>query len=238
MKNFQEMARELSNRISNVRLQHQPPSQKDNDMQYDMSAIENRPKPLYLEAIITNFTKTGSAFAREINGTRDIFIPVAVAERSDISRGDHVIATTVPNKLYESWSPDLGVLQPAQLFGIHVVKADESTIRTMQEASAAEQIVEVPKPTTQELILEALKDGPYRAAALAKKIGLSRTYTVFDKLCEMHNAGLVARSNIYSKGGQKQASYVVWALSSIDLLPELDENDLDDEDDLNDLPDL
>ena len=197
-------------------------------MQYDMAIVNNRPKPLYLEANITNFTKGGAAFAREVDGIRDIFIPLAVVERTSIQRGDHVIATTVPNKLYESWSPDLGVLQPAQLFAIHVVKADEVTIKAMQDASVAEQTIEVPKPTNQQLILEALKDGPYRAAALAKKIGVARTYTVFDRLCEMHKEGLVARANLYAKEGQKQASHVVWALSVSDLLPSLDEDDVDD----------
>lgn len=199
-------------------------------MQYDMALVNNRPKPVYLEATITNFTKGGAAFAREADGIRDIFIPIAVVERTGLERGDQVIATTVPNKLYESWSPDLGVLQPAQLFAIHVVKADEAAIKAMQEASASEQIIKV--PTTQELILEALKDGPYRAAALAKKIGVARTYTVFDRLCEMHEEGLVARANLYSKGGQKQASHVIWALNVNDLFPALDEDDVDDMPDL------
>ena len=83
-------------------------------MQYDMALIGNRPKPVYIEATITNFTKGGAAFAREANGMRDIFVPVAVAERMELDRGDQVIATTVPNRLYESWTPDLGVLRPAE----------------------------------------------------------------------------------------------------------------------------
>jgi DNA-binding HxlR family transcriptional regulator len=204
-------------------------------MQYDMNLIGNRPKPVYLEATITNFTKGGSAFAREADGMRDIFVPVAVVERMTLERGDQVIATTVPNRLYESWTPDLGVLRPAELFAIHIVKADEATIRAMQDASAQEQIIEVPKdvvPTVQELILEALKDGPYRAPALAKKIGVARTYTVFDRLCEMHEEGLIARANLYSKAGQKQASYVIWGLTTSDLFPALDEDDVDDMSDL------
>jgi DNA-binding HxlR family transcriptional regulator len=201
-------------------------------MQYDMNLIGNRPTPVYLEATITNFTKGGSAFAREADGMRDIFVPVAVVERMTLERGDQVIATTVPNRLYESWTPDLGVLRPAELFAIHIVKADEATIRAMQDASAQEQIIEVPKPATQELILEALKDGPYRASALAKKIGVARTYTVFDRLCEMHEEGLIARANLYSKAGQKQASHVIWGLTVHDLFPELEEDDVDDMPDL------
>jgi hypothetical protein len=233
MKSFQEMARELSSNVSGVRMRHQHTDQKETEMQHDTNLIPNRQKPVYLEAYITNITKGGAAFAREIGGMRDIFIPVAVVERTNLSRADHVIVTTVPNKLYESWSPDLGVLQPAQLFAIHVVKADETTIRAMQEASADEQVAAPPKkPSIKELILEALKDGPFRAAALAKKIGGEQTYTVFDRLCEMHNEGLVARANLYSRGGQKQASCVIWALDINDLLPALDEDDNDD------LPDL
>jgi DNA-binding HxlR family transcriptional regulator len=201
-------------------------------MHYDTSIIGNRPKPVYIEATITNFTKGGAAFAREADGMRDIFVPVAVVERLTLERGDQVIATTVPNRLYESWTPELGVLRPAELFAIHIVKADEATIRAMQDASAQEQIIEVPKPTTQELILEALKDGPYRAAALAKKIGVARTYTVFDRLCEMHEEGLIARANLYSKAGQKQASHVIWGLTVHDLFPELEEDDVDDMPDL------
>jgi len=232
MKSFQELFNVLSNRVSGVRVQHQPTEQKDQPMQYDMALVNNRPKPVYLEATITNFTKGGAAFAREADGIRDIFIPIAVVERTGLERGDQVIATTVPNKLYESWSPDLGVLQPAQLFAIHVVKADEATIKAMQDASAAEQIIEVPKPDIKALILEALEDGPYRAAALAKKIDAVRTYTVFDRLCEMHEEGLVARANLYSRSGQKQASHVIWALNVKDLFPALDEDDVDDMPDL------
>ena len=195
-------------------------------MQYDMSIIGNRPKPVYIEATITNFTKGGAAFAREADGIRDIFVPFAVVERTSLERGDQVIATTVPNRLYDSWTPDLGVLQPAQLFAIHVVKADEATIRAMQDASAHEQIIELPKPNVRDRILAELKEGPFRASALAKKLG-ERTHTIFDKLSEMHEEGIVARASLYSRGGQKQASHVVWGLTVDDLFPALDEDDVD-----------
>jgi DNA-binding HxlR family transcriptional regulator len=232
MKSFTELVNHLTGKMSGVRVDSQTRDTKETAMQYDMNLIGNRPTPVYLEATITNFTKGGSAFAREADGMRDIFVPVAVVERMTLERGDQVIATTVPNRLYESWTPDLGVLRPAELFAIHIVKADEATIRAMQDASAQEQIIEVPKPATQELILEALKDGPYRASALAKKIGVARTYTVFDRLCEMHEEGLIARANLYSKAGQKQASHVIWGLTVHDLFPELEEDDVDDMPDL------
>lgn len=195
-------------------------------MQYDLEIIGNRPKPLYLEATVTNFTKGGAAFAREAEGLRDIFVPFAVVERTGLERGDQVIATTVPNRLYESWTPDLGVLQPAELFAIHIVKADEASIRAMQDASAEEQIIEVPKPSVRDRILAELKDGPFRASALAKKLG-EKTHTVFDRLSEMHEEGIVARASLYSRGGQKQASHVVWGLTIDDLFPALDEDDVD-----------
>jgi hypothetical protein len=206
---------------------HQDENQKELPMQYDKTLTENRPKPVHLEATITNFTRGGAAFAREEGGIRDIFIPIAVVERTNLERGDQVIATTVPNKLYESWTPELGVLQPAQLFAIHVVKTDESTIDAMQTASAQEQAIEVPKKDIRELILEELKEGPYRAGALARKIGCQHVYTVFDRLSDLHDEGKVARANLYSKGGQKQASFVVWALHVDELFPALDEDDVD-----------
>ena len=232
MKSFGELVNHLTSRVTNVRADSQTTDTKETAMQYDMNIIGNRPKPVYIEATITNFTKGGAAFAREADGNRDIFVPVAVVERMTLDRGDHVIATTVPNRLYDSWTPDLGVLRPAELFAIHIVKADDATIKAMQDASAQEQIIEVPNPSTQELILEALKDGPYRASALAKKIGVARTYTVFDRLCEMHEEGLIARANLYSKAGQKQASHVIWGLTVHDLFPELEEDDVDDMPDL------
>lgn len=194
-------------------------------MQYDMTLIGNRPKPVYIEATITNFTKGGAAFAREADGMRDIFVPVAVVERMELDRGDQVIATTVPNRLYETWTPDLGVLRPAELFAIHIVKADENTIKAMQDASEQEQIIAV--PSLHDMILKALEDGPYRATALAHRIGEKETYKVFDKLRDMHDEGLVARASLYSRGGQKQASHVVWALKVDELFPALDEEDLD-----------
>jgi hypothetical protein len=145
MKSFTELVTHLTGKMSGVRVDSQTRDTKETAMQYDMNLIGNRPTPVYLEATITNFTKGGSAFAREADGMRDIFVPVAVVERMTLERGDQVIATTVPNRLYESWTPDLGVLRPAELFAIHIVKADEATIRAMQDASAQEQIIEVPK---------------------------------------------------------------------------------------------
>jgi DNA-binding HxlR family transcriptional regulator len=226
MKSLTELVSYLSGTPKGVRLEHQLTDQKETAMQYDMSIIGNRPKPVYIEATITNFTKGGAAFAREADGIRDIFVPFAVVERTGLERGDQVIATTVPNRLYDSWTPDLGVLQPAQLFAIHVVKADEATIRAMQDASAHEQIIELPKPNVRDRILAELKEGPFRASALAKKLG-ERTHTIFDKLSEMHEEGIVARASLYSRGGQKQASHVVWGLTVDDLFPALDEDDVD-----------
>jgi DNA-binding HxlR family transcriptional regulator/cold shock CspA family protein len=226
MKSLTELVSYLSGAPKGVRLEHQLTDQKETAMQYDMSIIGNRPKPVYIEATITNFTKGGAAFAREADGIRDIFVPFAVVERTSLERGDQVIATTVPNRLYDSWTPDLGVLQPAQLFAIHVVKADEATIRAMQDASAHEQIIELPKPSVRDRILAELKEGPFRASALAKKLG-ERTHTIFDKLSEMHEEGIVARASLYSRGGQKQASHVVWGITVDDLFPALDEDDVD-----------
>ena len=48
----------------------------------------------------------------------------------------------------------------------------------------------------------------------------------------MHEEGLVARANLYSRSGQKQASHVIWALNLKDLFPALDEDDVDDMPDL------
>jgi DNA-binding HxlR family transcriptional regulator len=234
MKSFTELVSYLSGTPKGVRVEHQPTDQKETAMQYDMSLIGNRPKPVYIEATITNFTKGGSAFAREADGMRDIFVPVAVVERMDLDRGDQVIATTVPNRLYESWTPDLGVMRPAELFAIHIVKADESAIRAMQDASAAEQMIKV--KSIEERLLEALEHGPCRAAMLAKYIGDMKVDTVFGRLETLHKDGLVARSSIYSTQGQVNASYVVWALDAKELIPELAELDMHGED--NDLPNL
>jgi DNA-binding HxlR family transcriptional regulator/cold shock CspA family protein len=228
MESFRELANKLSNQVSDVRLQHQPAYQKEHHMDKNITSAPTRPQTTHIEAIVTNFTKGGAGFAKEIHGTRDIFIPLSVVEREGIKRGDHVIATTVPNRLHESWTPNLGVMKPAQLFAIHLVKTDEDSIASMQEAAAAEQVVEAPKPDARALILEALREGPYRAAGLAKRIGISRTYTVFDRLREMHEEGIVARSAIQSKADQKQASFVVWALTASELLPTLDQDDTDD----------
>jgi transcription termination factor Rho len=112
MKSFTELVTHLTGKMSGVRVDSQTRDTKETAMQYDMNLIGNRPTPVYLEATITNFTKGGSAFAREADGMRDIFVPVAVVERMTLERGDQVIATAVPNRLYESWTPDLGVLRP------------------------------------------------------------------------------------------------------------------------------
>lgn len=233
MKSFTELVNYLSGTSKDVRVEHQPPDQKETAMQYDMALIGNRPKPVYIEATITNFTKGGAAFAREADGMRDIFVPVAVVERMELDRGDQVIATTVPNRLYESWTPDLGVLRPAELFAIHIVKADESAIRAMQDASAAEQMIKV--KTIEERLIEALEHGPCRAAMLSKHFDI-KVDTIFNRLEGLHRDGLVARSSIYATQGQANASYVVWALDAKELIPELAELEVPGEDD--DLPNL
>lgn len=218
MKSFSELVSYLSGANNNVRVEHQPADQKETEMQYDMSLIGNRPKPVHIEANITNFTKNGAAFAREVDGMRDIFIPIAVVERIDLQKGDHVVATTVPNRLYESWNPDLGVLRPAELFAIHVIKADESAISAMQDASAEEQLIVAKRPLSERL-LECLQEGPHRARHIAEKLGDERADAVFSRLDDLHQDGLVCKSIIYAHGKQKHASFVVWALNSHDLLP-------------------
>lgn len=224
MKTFKELAEVLSNSVSNVRLQHQQKDTKESRMHYDQDIIGDRPKPVHIEAEITNFTRNGSGFARELDGTRHIFIPSTVVSRSSVRVGDIVTASTVPNRLYEEWTPDLGVMQPAQLFAIHLALLGAEPV---EQAPAP-----VVKKSLSKLILEALQDGPMRAAAIAKFIGEEKTYVVFDKLEELHNAGDVAKSNIYSRGGQKNSSYVIWALHAKELFPELDEDDVDDMPDL------
>ena len=200
-------------------------------MQYDLNIIEQRPKPVHIEATITNFTKGGAAFARENGGMRDIFIPVAVVERMSLERGDFVIATTVPNRLYEEWSPELGVLRPAELFAIHIVKSDDDSIGAMQEASKQEQLIKA--KTTQEKIMEVLEDGPARANDILDIIGGDeKVHTIFHMLNAMHAEGVVARASIYKKKSQVKASFVVWALDADELLPE---PATEDEDDLLDL---
>jgi DNA-binding HxlR family transcriptional regulator len=232
LKSFKELAGLLSNSVSDVRNQHHHATSKDHKVKSNQN--NDRTKTIQLACEITNITKSGAAFAKEINGARSIFVPFPIVERSGIYRGDLVLATTVPNKLYESWSPGLGVMQPAELFAVHVEALDFTQSHQEQEdqyeerePEAKEQVVDVPKPSIQDRIMLALSDGPYRASALAKKIGGEPTYVVFDTLRDLHRDGKVARASIYTKDGQKQASCVVWGLTMHDLLPELDDDDIE-----------
>jgi hypothetical protein len=192
-------------------------TEKETTMQYDTSFIQNRATPTPLEGYVTNFTKNGAAFVREFDGTRDIFVPVAIVERTGINRGDRVFAMAVPNKLYESWTPELGVMRPAELFAIHLM--DSKEYDQMTEQAQSDEVIE--EPTLEDLILKALDSGPATAGKILRTIGDDSLETrhIFDALSSMHRDGEVAKASIKQRADQKNASYVVWAHDRKELIP-------------------
>ena len=172
-------------------------------------------KPTAVEAMITNLTRSGSAFARELSGKRDIFISANMVQRHSIDRGDKLIVMTVPSRAHTTWRPEHGTIQPAELFAIHVMSADE--YRELTE-SQPDEIIE--EDNLEERILTILENGPATASAITGIIDDgTRIQTVFDALCAMHREGDVARATIKARETQKQASRVVWALTIHELTP-------------------
>lgn len=195
--------------------QHKP--EKEDQMLYDQNIIANRPTPTPLEGYVTNFTRNGAAFVREFDGTRDIFVPVAIVERTGLNRGDRVVAMAVPNKLFESWRPELGVMRPAELFAIHLMDAQE--YEQMAEQAQSDDVVE--EPSLEDQVLDVLKNGPATASHILKILNDSTLETrhVFDALAGMHEDGEVARATIKQRADQKQSSFVIWALNAKELIP-------------------
>lgn len=191
---------------------------KDQQMLFDMNKIDNRPQPTQLEGYVTNFTRNGAAFVREFDGTRDIFVPVTIVEKTGINRGDRVFAMAVPNKLYETWKPELGVMRPAELFAIHLMDAQEYE-RMTEEAESDEVLVE--DVSLEDRILDVLESGPATAAHILSILNDSALETrhVFDALAGLHDEGEVSRATIKQRADQKQASFVVWALGTKELIP-------------------
>ena len=209
--------RELTTDRLALRLE-QHETNKDQQMFFDVNKIDSRPQPTQLEGFVTNFTRNGAAFVREFDGTRDIFVPVTIVEKTGINRGDRVFAMAVPNKLYETWKPELGVMRPAELFAIHLMDAHEYE-RMTEEAQSDEVLVE--EVNLEDQIIDVLKGGPATAAKILLSIGDDSLETrhIFDALTSMHREGRAAKASIKQRSDQKNASYVVWALDRKELVP-------------------
>lgn len=186
-------------------------------MQYNPNFIQSRQAPTPVEAYVTNFTKSGAAFLREFDGNRDVFVPISIVEKTGLNRGDRVVAMAVTNKLYESWTPDLGVMQPAELFAIHVMDAHE--YEQMAEQAQSDEALE--EPSLEDRVLDVLEHGPATATHVLSVLGDSdlETRHVFDALSTLHDDGEVCRATIKARADQKQASFVVWALTTKELIP-------------------
>ena len=219
---FKQLAEALNKRerLTRDRLalrieQHKP--KKEEQMLYDQNITANRPKPVPLEGYVTNFTRNGAAFVREFDGNRDIFVPVTIVEKTRINRGDRVFAMAVPNKLYDSWKPELGVMRPAELFAIHLLDAQE--YEQMAEQALSDEALE--EPTLEDRIVDVLNNGPANAATILQALNEPdlETRHVFDALASMHEDGEVSRATIKQRADQKQASYVIWALNAKQLIP-------------------
>jgi len=172
-------------------------------------------KPVAVEAMVTNLTRSGSAFARDLSSNRDIFISANMVQRHRVDRGEKLIAMTVPSRAYLTWRPEHGTIQPAELFAIHVMSHDEYQELT---DSQPDEIIE--EETLEDRILSILQNGPATASAITDIIDDgTRIQTVFDTLCAMHRDGEVCRATIKARECQKQASRVVWALTIHELTP-------------------
>ena len=175
----------------------------------------NRQTPEPLEGMVTNFTKSGAAFVRVLNSNKDIFVPTSIAEKANIDRGDQVVAFAVPNKLYETWTPDLGVMRPAELFAIYLMSKKEFSDMT-ENAQSDEIITEEPlRPR----IVTFLKDGPATARMIADDFGHEGQQRVFDTLNRMWEDGDVSRASVRRSKSQSKDSFVIWALAPSEFLP-------------------
>ena len=207
--------RELTEVESSLRLEQHKPEEGTTEMQYNLNIIEDRPTPTPLQGYVTNFTKNGAAFVREFDSNRDIFVPVTIVEKTGLNRGDRVFAMAVPNKLYETWRPELGVMRPAELFAIHVMNAHE--YEQMAESAQSDEVIE--EPSLEDRILELLKHGPASASEVTRILGDAKIHQTFDSLCNLHKDGHVARATIKQRADQKNASFVIWALDRKELIP-------------------
>lgn len=172
-------------------------------------------KPVAVEAMVTNLTRSGSAFARDLGSNRDIFISANMVQRHRVERGERLIVMTVPSRAFLTWRPEHGTIQPAELFAIHVMSADEYQELT---DSQPDEIVE--EESLEDRIMSILENGPATASAITGIIDDgTRIQTVFDALCALHRDGEVCRATIKARECQKQASRVVWALTIHELTP-------------------
>lgn len=202
---------------SSLRLEQHKPEEGTTEMQYNMNIVENRPTPTPLQGYVTNFTKNGAAFVREFDSNRDIFVPVTIVEKTGLNRGDRVFAMAVPNKLYETWRPELGVMRPAELFAIHVMNAHE--YEQMAESAQSDEVIEEEEETLEDRALAVLAHGPASAGEVARVLGDEKLHTVFDALNRLHKDGKVARATIKQRADQKRAGFVIWALDRKELIP-------------------
>ena len=212
---FRHIKEILTNNRTTIRVEQHKPEEGTTKVQYNMNILEDRPAPTPLQGYVTNFTKNGAAFVREFDSNRDIFVPVTIVEKAGLNRGDRVFAMAVPNKLYETWHPELGVMRPAEMFAIHVMNAHE--YEQMTESALSDEVIE--EEPLEDRILAVLSDGPASAAEVMRVLGEDKSYPVFDELNRMHKDGKVARANIKQRADQKRAGFVIWARDSKELIP-------------------
>ena len=153
---------------------------------------------------ITNAHHNGFAFG-VTESAEHIYIPIYAREGlTGLEPGKKYKAILVPNHAVEQRDRTPWVC----------VKLLEIDAEAKPEPLPKAKPVEVDIATRDEAVFKVISEGDYLTSAeLADAAGLDVT-TATNSAWRLHEAGRVARADVHARGGQKRASFALWALTA------------------------
>ena len=156
------------------------------------------------EIILVQAHNEGFAFAVTESSLEHIYIPIYAREGlTDLEPGKKYKAILVPNHAIEQRERTPWVC-------VKLLEADTDPAKPLPKAKPVETDV----ATRDEAVFKAIANADYLTSAeLADATGLDVT-TATNSAWRLHEAGRVARADVHAKGGQKRASFALWALNA------------------------
>jgi hypothetical protein len=165
--------------------------------------------------IITNSHHNGFAFAWDAKSNEQVYIPVHVAAGHNISAGDSIEATLVPN-----FSDKSREGTPWQAVKLHL---EATTPKPKPAPKIAEPTPDQIVRARDELdahVLEFISACDYATTSeIASAVGVEPK-TAGNSAQRHYNSGRIARADVYHRTGQSRPSFVLYAANAQNFVDE------------------
>jgi CRP-like cAMP-binding protein len=158
--------------------------------------------PIRKTVQVINQLPSMSSFGFEPDSGEQVFIGSRLSKMQDICEGDEVEVFVRPNTHSDN----------VEWFAIYVRKLGQAEVAPPETPHALRNP-----------ICRFLEDGPATTRQIADHMGIT-TADASRRLGQLHDAGTIARAGIRKCSDQARDSYVVWALSADDMLPQEEED--------------